>query len=81
MATETPLTTKPEEPVRETKRKRDIKILLTLFAILSSVGILMLVISAVAGLIILMVAECFFAFAYLRFSRRQAAAPEQPASR
>ena len=44
--------------------------MLTIFAALAIAGVLMLAISVAIGLILLVVAEFFFAIAYRRFSRR-----------
>ena len=74
MATETPPTAPPkagEPSARESAHRKDVKKLLILFAVLSFLGVLMLLISVVVGVIILVVAEGFFAFAYLRFSRQR----------
>ncbi len=46
--------------------------MLTFFAVLAIAGVLMLAISVVIGLMLLVVAEVFFAIAYRRFSRRAA---------
>lgn len=44
--------------------------MLTFFAVIAILGVLMLAISVVLGLILLIIAEIFFAVAYRRFSRR-----------
>jgi len=44
--------------------------MLTLFAVVAILGVLMLAFSVVLGLALLVVAEVFFAIAYRRFSRR-----------
>lgn len=44
--------------------------MLTFFAVLAIAGVFMLAISVVIGLILLVVAEVFFAIAYRKFSRR-----------
>lgn len=43
---------------------------MTFFAVIAIVGVLMLAVSVVIGLVLLVVAEIFFAIAYRRFSRR-----------
>jgi hypothetical protein len=49
--------------------------MLALFAVIGLVGVLMFRFSVVLGLIILVVAEVFFAMAYRRFSKRTPPAP------
>jgi hypothetical protein len=44
--------------------------MLTLFAVVAIIGVFTLAFSVALGLILLVVAEVFFAIAYRRFSRR-----------
>ena len=44
--------------------------MLVMFAVVGVLGVLMLVFSIVLGMVLLLVAEVFFAVAYRRFSRR-----------
>jgi hypothetical protein len=44
--------------------------MLALFAVVALVGVLMFAFSVALGLVILVVAEVFFAMAYRRFSKR-----------
>ena len=84
MATGTPLTAPPkagELSVKESARRKAVKKLLILFAVLGFLGVLALLISVVVGLIILVVAEGVFALGYLRFSRRPPKATEEQTSR
>ena len=69
-----------EPPAQESAHRKDVKKPLILFAVLSFLGIIILLISVVAGLVILVVAEGFFAFAYRRFSRRPQKSAERRAS-
>ena len=83
MAPETPAAAPPkagEPSVQESARRKDARKLLILFAVLSFLGILILLVSVLVGLAILVVAEGFFAFAYLRFSRRPSTAAEKQTS-
>jgi hypothetical protein len=50
--------------------RRSVRRMLTFFAIIAIAGVLMLAISVAIGLVLLVVAEVFFAIAYRRFSRR-----------
>lgn len=49
--------------------RRGVRRMLAVFAALAVLGIVTLAVSVVLGLIILLVAEVFFAIAYRRFSR------------
>jgi len=60
-----PATAAPSSPDRRSVRR-----MLTFFAVLAIAGVLMLAISVAIGLVLLVVAEIFFAVAYRRFSRR-----------
>jgi hypothetical protein len=51
-------------------QRKGVKGMLVAFAILAVVGVSVLVFSVIVGLILLAVAEVFFAMAYRRFSRR-----------
>jgi hypothetical protein len=50
--------------------RRGVRNLLVAFAVLGVVGVLVLLVSVVLGLVLLIVAELFFAIAFRRFSRR-----------
>jgi hypothetical protein len=56
-------------PVPPQPDRRGAKKMLTLFAAVAIVGVLMLAFSVVIGLVLLVIAEVFFAIAYRRFSR------------
>lgn len=49
--------------------RKEVKRMLTIFAVLAAAGVLSFVVSAVLGLAILLVAEVFFALAYRRFTK------------
>ena len=63
-------TASPSSPERRSAVR-----MLALFAVIGLVGVLMFRFSVVLGLIILVVAEVFFAMAYRRFSKGTPAAP------
>jgi 4-hydroxybenzoate polyprenyltransferase len=65
----------PATPVPPSPGRRSVRRMLTFFAVLAIAGVLMLAISVAIGLVLLVVAEVFFAVAYRRFSRRTASAP------
>jgi 4-hydroxybenzoate polyprenyltransferase len=65
----------PATSPRPSPDKRSVRRMLTFFAILAIAGVLMLAISVAIGLVLLVVAEVFFAVAYRRFSRRTPSAP------
>ena len=60
-----PATAAPSSPDRRSARR-----MLIFFAVLALAGVLMLAISVAIGLVLLVVAEVFFAVAYRRFSKR-----------
>ncbi len=53
--------------------------MLALFAVLAIAGVLTLAISVVLGLVLLIVAEVFFAMAYRRFSKSPKTGSQAPA--
>jgi hypothetical protein len=57
-------------PVPSSPERKSAVRMLALFAVIGLVGVLMFKFSVVLGLIILVVAEVFFAMAYRRFSKR-----------
>ena len=60
----------PANAAPSTPERRNAVRMLTLFAVTGIVGVLMFKFSVVLGLILLAVAELFFAIAYRRFSKR-----------
>ncbi|MDA4118424.1 MAG: hypothetical protein OK455_08795 [Thaumarchaeota archaeon] len=72
---------KPGElSAQESARRRDAKRLMVLFAVLSLLGIALLLVSVILGLVILVVAEGLFVYAFMRFSKKKAAVPELQSS-
>jgi hypothetical protein len=63
-------TATPATPASPSPDKRSVRRMLTVFAVLAIAGVLMLRISVALGLVLLVVAEVFFAVAYRRFSKR-----------
>jgi hypothetical protein len=61
-------------PGRSSPDRRGVRRMLTVFAAIAIVGVLMLAVSVAIGLALLVVAEIFFAVAYRRFSKRPPAA-------
>lgn len=49
--------------------RKDVRRMLTVFAVLAVAGVAMLAVSRVLGLLLLVVAEVFFVIAYRRFSK------------
>jgi hypothetical protein len=49
--------------------RKDVRRMLTIFAVLAVAGVLMFAVSRILGLLLLVVAEVFFVIAYRRFSK------------
>jgi hypothetical protein len=49
--------------------RKDVRRMLTIFAVLAVAGVLMFAVSRVLGLLLLVVAEAFFVIAYRKFSK------------
>jgi hypothetical protein len=49
--------------------RKDVRLMLTIFAVLAVAGVLMFAVSRVLGLLLLVAAEVFFVVAYRRFSK------------
>ncbi len=61
-------------PAPSSPDRRGVRKMLTLFAVVAILGVVTLAFSVAIGLILLVVAEVFFAVAYRRFSRSSKAA-------
>jgi hypothetical protein len=57
-------------PTTPSPDRRGVRRMLTIFAVVAIIGVFTLAFSVLLGLILLVVAEVFFAIAYRRFSRR-----------
>jgi uncharacterized protein YybS (DUF2232 family) len=57
-------------PKAASSDQKDVKKMVALFAVSAILGVLLLAFSVALGLIVLVIAEVFFAIAYRRFSKR-----------
>ena len=56
-------------PPQTSLGRKDVRKMLTIFAVLAVAGVLLFAVSRVLGLLLLVVAEVFFVIAYRRFSK------------